>query len=81
MWILGKGHISWWSEERKQFDLEPWPNDTIAYAEAAEEIDILLPFVLALNILFARVWTHPLRLTDYAGDAMLGQNVRVWNDD
>jgi hypothetical protein len=82
VWILGKGQIGWWNRNRRQFDVEPWPDDVLGFADPPEDTDILLTLALTLNILYSRNRNcATLRLADYIKDEPLARNLRFWEDE
>lgn len=80
MRVLGKGYVAWWNPDVYNMDTAPSPNSQIAYVETDAETDILLPFVLNLNIIFGHATMAPLNLVPYSGDAPLGKPPRIWTD-
>ena len=80
IWVLGKGHITWWNPDLKLVDPVPSSGDKLMLAGAEPELDILLPFAFNLNIVFGQAAMAPLLLTEYLRDTALGQNVQIWTD-
>lgn len=80
VWVLGKGYIVWWDPNLGRVDL-PSSIATPMILDADPELDILLPFVLHLNIVFGHATMAPLLLTEYLPDIRLGHNPRIWTDE
>lgn len=80
VWVLGKGYISWWNPDLRMMEMSPSPNSQLTCVEVSQELDILLPFALNLNVVLGHATMAPLNLLDYASDTSLGIPT-VWTDD
>lgn len=81
IWILGKGYFVWTYPENGLVDSNPEPGSSLLAMEPWHDEDILLPLALQLNMMFAKAWMPPLKLTDYARQHPLGVTKRIWKEE
>lgn len=80
IWVLGKGYFTWLDEVDHHPQVSPTPGSPLCHTEPGPSGDVLLPFVLYLNMYFAQSRMNPLRLLDYAGSSTLGVPKHKWLD-